>query len=306
MKNKTMKNNSYKLDIIVYAQTLKANYAFYALVKKDGHLFQHVCYDLYAAADYIASYGFDKKRIIPDFINSLQTKHSNDQKLAGFYSINTYCGLNDRCKARHDSNTGICGKCYSFRLTAIYDSLQKKLIKATFLYNTVLLNEKDFPVINNKYERIESFGDINTVIQARNYIRFMNRNKKTIFGIFSKNPDLWYKAFIKENGKPANCIYTHSSLYMNKPEYDIFGKYILPDGKDMIDKLFTVYTAAFAIENNVIITCGGNACMPCIRCYNKKGSCKIQNEILKSQLNKYEKLLKEKKQRINEKKKARA
>lgn len=301
-----MKKDKYTLDIIVYAATLKAHFAYYATIRKNNKYDYIVTYDLNAAIDFIAAYGYDRKKILPSFLNDTRTKHSNDQKLAGMYSCNTYCGMNERCKARHAAKIGICAKCYSFRLTAIYKSLTRKLIKNTFLFNTILFEINDFPIINNKYERIESFGDINTVTQARNYIRFMKRNKKTIFGIFSKNADIWYKAFISENGKPANCVYTHSSLYINKPEYDIFGKYILPDGKDMIDKLFTVYNAQYAIENNIIITCGGNACMPCLRCYNKKKTCRIQNEIVKSELKKYEKLLAAKKERIKKEKQNRA
>jgi len=56
--------------------------------------------------------------------------------------------------------------------------------------------------------------------------------------------------------------------------------YIMPDGKPMIDKIFTVYTKKYIQENNIIANCGARSCRGCKRCYKKSTRVYVR-EILK-------------------------
>lgn len=289
-KNKAPKTrkNSFSVDMIVYAATLSANYAYYVQVWKDGKRAFTVTSDIYAARAYVHSYGFNTESFISDFMLSLRTEHDKKHKLAGMFSVNTYCGMNSRCKARRENPALICAKCYAFNLTAIYDTLQRKLIKATFLYCNELINECDMPVINAAYERIESFGELNNVIQARNYLRYVKHNPRTTFTQWTKNADI-LAAAIDIEGKPKNLILVFSSYRLNIPDTWIFEKFKY-NGKPLFDKLFTVYTAEYAIMNNIAIHCIDSKCMKCMRCYSRRGG-KIVNEIVKIQQPYYKELL---------------
>ena len=56
---------------------------------------------------------------------------------------------------------------------------------------------------------------------------------------------------------------------------------------DFIKGVFTVYTASYAIKNNVFINCGGRKCIECLNCYNYHENVFYINEILKSDSKKY-------------------
>lgn len=276
-----MKDNSYKLEMIVYAATLKAHYAYYVQIWKDGKRSFSIQPTLYAARDYVRNNGINADTLIPDFILSLRTTHSMKAKLEFLHSFNTYCAMNARCIARHAAGETICKKCYSFTLTAIYDGLQRKLIQATFLFCNEIIKPEDMPILDNtEYERLESFGDLNNRIHAINFINLCIRNKKTRFVLWTKNPDIIYNAYLETGYKPQNMTLIYSSPKINIIDRSVIGKYII-NGKDMIDRIFTVFTAEYAILNNIAIHCIDSHCMTCKRCY--KGNAYYVNEIVKIQ-----------------------
>lgn len=277
------KQNKYTIDMVVYAATLKAHYAYYVQTwNKSGKREYSIEPSLYAVKSFIESKGINADHAISDFILSLETKHSMKKKLEYFHSFNTYCGMNERCIARHAAGETICKKCYSFTLTAIYDALLNKLIKASFLFCNEIIESQDMPVLNHgiDFERLESFGDINNRIQAINYINLCVKNDHMRFTLWSKNPDIMYAAFLEKGFKPKNMVLIYSSPKINKIDKSVIGKYII-NGKDIIDRIFTVYTAEYAILNNIQIHCINSHCISCMRCY--KGNAFYVNEIVKIQ-----------------------
>ena len=65
-------------------------------------------------------------------------------------------------------------------------------------------------------------------------------------------------------------------------------------GFDFIDFVFTVYSASYALENNININCGAKHCLTCLKCYkgmNRNKSVIYINEILKEESKYYYKEL---------------
>ena len=100
------------------------------------------------------------------------------------------------------------------------------------------------------YLRIESFGDVQNVTQARNYLRIIKAFPNKRCAIWSKNKEVYKKA-IQFEGKPQNTSYVHSSLFLNKPDKIDLKEY------PFIDHVFTVYEKAYVKEHNIVINCGG-------------------------------------------------
>ena len=133
------------------------------------------------------------------------------------------------------------------------------------------------------YLRIESFGDVANVIQARNYIRIIKAFPEKRCAIWTKNIAIWDTAFKAEGGKPKNTTFVLSSPYMNKP----VSRTIL-ENFPFIDHVFTVYDKKYAKQHNIKINCGGRKCMECIikkiNCYyrvNKDNDTFYINELKK-------------------------
>ena len=135
------------------------------------------------------------------------------------------------------------------------------------------------PVITSILGRIESFGDVYNVIQARNYIRIIRANQNVHFAIWTKNYMVWKKAFDIE-GKPDNCTFVISSSQLNKPAW-------IPDCvKVYADYIFTVYSLAYVKAHNIHIHCGFSHCLKCGHCYHR-GNAMYVNEILKEDAKAY-------------------
>lgn len=210
-------------------------------------------------------------------VSVLWIVHHLDHKLEGIDSVSSSACDNAICKKRMKNGSSICAKCYA--------NTQQKLekgLKEHNILNGIILKNILFPIktlkylpIFSKFLRIESFGDVENVTQARNYIRIIKAFPRKRCAIWSKNLAIWAEAFRLE-GKPKNATYVHSSLMINQPDTDALEKF------DFIDHIFTVYDREHA--DKVTINCGGKKCMDCIRkkknCYFKDGSTFI-NEILK-------------------------
>ena len=227
-------------------------------------------------------------------------------KMEGMTSINSACSNNTRCQARINAaaflikklnvkdksdlkkrlkagkidtniyNVMICWFCYA-------DSLMRARAnnKACFEENgrvlrSHILEEEEIPLWPTFYGRIEAFGDVDNekaggVIQARNYIRIARYNPRVSFAAWTKNPDIWEKAFEIE-GKPENLIMIQSSVSINRPE-----KPYIPN----FDKVFTVWASEeAAAAAGFAINCGARKCLKCLKCYTNNDIVYI-NELLK-------------------------
>ena len=201
-------------------------------------------------------------------------------KLQGICSISTSVHDNCFCKAWRAVKDCICAHCYAYNQQSYQTGLKEHNIVNGFILRNVLIPVAAFKklCIIFPYLRIESFGDVANVIQARNYIRIIKAFPGKRCAVWSKNLEIWAEAFRLE-GKPDNTTFVASSPFINRPlAENAIKKYAF------IDHVFTVYTKAYARKNNIAINCGGRKCMDCIirktNCYFRGGPLYI-NELKK-------------------------
>ena len=192
-------------------------------------------------------------------VSCLWIVNHNANKLQGISSISSSVHDNCFCKARQALKNCICKFCYAYNQQSYQTGLKEHNILNGIILRNILIPVKFFKVlpILFPYLRIESFGDVANVIQARNYIRIIKAFPGKRCAIWSKNIMIWKKAFDLE-GKPKNTTYVHSSSELNKPDNIDKEKY------SFVDHVFTVYTADYIKKHNIIINCGGKKCLECI------------------------------------------
>lgn len=195
----------------------------------------------------------------------------NANKLEGICSISSSVHDNCFCKAWRKIKDCICSHCYAHNQQSYQTGLKEHNILNGIILRNILIPVKFFKalMIIYPYLRIESFGDVANVIQARNYIRIIKAFPKKRCAIWTKNYNVWYQAFEIE-GKPENTTFVVSSPYMNKPAS-------IPENlKKYVDHIFTVYDKKYAKEHNIEINCGGRKCLECIR---KHTNCYYRNTV---------------------------
>lgn len=215
-------------------------------------------------------------------VKSIWIVHHAALKLEGIDSISSSVIDNIICQCRRKIKDCICKSCYADSQQRRNFGLQEHNIINGIIFRNILIPVKFFRIlpIFSKYLRVESFGDVMNVIQARNYIRIIKAFPDRRSAIWSKNIGIWEKAF-KIEGKPANCTYIHSSGTVNQVD-EFATEY------EFVDHIFTVYDKAYAKKHNIIINCGGRKCMECIikrkNCYyrvNKNNNTLYINELKK-------------------------
>ncbi len=201
-------------------------------------------------------------------------------KMTGIEALSTSCLCNHLCMARKEIKGSICESCFACATVNRYKALGKCLESNYKVLNERLLSRGEACQVRffTSLGRIEAFGDVASVVQARNYLRIIKYNKQTRFGVWTKNPNYWDEA-IELEGKPSNVTMVLSSLFKNVPCND-YKRY------SWVDYVFTVYTPDWLKANGkdeTFINCGARDCTTCQRCYRKhKGSEPIMvNELLK-------------------------
>lgn len=215
-----------------------------------------------------------------ELVSCIWIVHHTANKLEGIDSVSSSVHDNCFCKAWRNIADCICQYCYAHNQQSYQTGLKEHNILNGIILRNVLIPVAAFKRLSFifPYIRIESFGDVANVIQARNYLRIIKAFPGKRCAIWSKNLAIWDQA-IKAEGKPNNTAFVASSPYLNKPiDQATIDKY------PFIDHVFTVYTKAFAKKNGIVINCGGRKCMQCIKnkaaCYYRGGSLYI-NELKK-------------------------
>ena len=208
-------------------------------------------------------------------------------KMDGFCSISTSPTCNKYCQLYRLDPDKICSKCYSCAAMEYRKSFLEKLIQNSLLLQERILDYTELPIIFLPFYRFESHGDAANEIQVINYFNICEKNPNTTFSVWTKNPNLYKNAIEAGHDKPKNLIIVLSSHYLNVVAD--------PSKYDFIDIVFTVFTASYAIENNIVINCGGQKCINCLRCYTRHNGVIYINEMLKQEQKKYYKLLQLKK-----------
>ena len=199
------------------------------------------------------------------------TNHTG--KMKGMQSLSTSPTENPICMERSKDVRSICHECYSIAMQAIFSPLAKLLKKNTEILTTTIIPVEYWPMVNTLFFRLEAFGDVQNTIQVNNYCNFAERNPHCNFAVWTKNI-AFYDMVFKTRKKPENLIIIFSSHYLNTEA--VITKF------PFVDKVFTVYTAEHAIENQIKITCGGRKCIDCLRCYKKTDKVEYVNELLKA------------------------
>lgn len=201
-------------------------------------------------------------------------------KMQDVLALGTSCKLNPHCKMNQKIKGSICEWCYAenMRKTTAY-----KQAFNTYVLCTYLFPENQIPYINRTMFRFESFADLLNDIQLRNYINIAFKNSHVSCALWTKRPAFLHSVLWKHYSgmKPSNLSIVVSSLYLNVVA-DYKGRYLLRDNTDMIDHIFTVFTAEYALQNNITIHCGSAICINCRRCYSKETEFYV-NEIVKQQ-----------------------
>lgn len=190
-------------------------------------------------------------------------------KMEGMQSLSTSCICNPACIARMKDSDSICSHCFAAAMHKRYGNLSIRMEQNYQILSNKLFEIEELPMINAAWFRFESFGDLGSVTQARNYLRIAKRNPQTFFAIWTKNPSFMAKAIAIE-GKPENINIILSSPYMNTT---------CDESKwSFVDKTFTVYDKQHS--DGVKINCGDKKCMECRICYTKNNIRRV-NETLK-------------------------
>jgi len=202
------------------------------------------------------------------------------RKLEGICSVSTSVHDNCFCAAWKKVKGCICAHCYAYNQQTRQTGLKEHNILNGFILRNVLIPVCAFKklILIFPYLRIESFGDVANLTQARNYIRLIKAFPAKRCAIWTKNIAIWDKAF-KLEGKPENTTFVLSSPFLNKPyEESILEKY------PFIDHIFTVFTKEYIRKHSIVINCGGKKCMHCIKektnCYFRGGPLYV-NELKK-------------------------
>lgn len=188
------------------------------------------------------------------------TEHSPKNKMADKHSISTSVALNDFCRARQclgcraDGAEPVCLYCFA---EAIGNA--RPTVKYALARNSMILWQNEIPIKvweevqkpkfygwNQPDFRIQSLGDVRTVVEAENYIRMEKAMRKMIHTEWSKNWRIWLQAF-DHIGKPKNSRYIHSSLYLNK--FDAIPEAMIP----YVDFRFTVFTEDYLRNHPEIV-----------------------------------------------------
>lgn len=228
-----------------------------------------------------------------------------DGKMVGMDGCSTTCMFNEFCKKMQAAGKDcICSGCYARNMAKSFGWMKpdkktggdKYYLSASKEISKRVYDDSEVPVltINNVYGvfRIESFGELINTNHAINLIKLIKKNPGVNFGWWTKRPELIARALkalnLSGSWLKENCNVIYSNPWKNSTK----------DGKlidvnktvkryDFIKGVFTVYTASYAIKNNVFINCGGRKCIECLNCYNYHENVFYINEILKSDSKKY-------------------
>ena len=200
----------------------------------------------------------------------------SNSKLAGIKSLSTCCLDNRFCLFRMQDSNSICHHCYAATQQERQHGLtDHNIINGVILRNVLFTidNLKTLPLWNENFFRIESFGDVENVTQARNYIRLCKAFPSVKFAAWTKNHNVWKKAFDMEGGKPENLSFIISSCYVNM-------EMSIPENmQSVVNHVFTVYDHNYCVD----INCGGRKCMECLKahknCYYTDTEKQIREEL---------------------------
>jgi hypothetical protein len=198
-------------------------------------------------------------------LNQLSQVHitTGDGKMEGIPSINVSSLANEFCKKLSEIKGTVCNKCYSNRYSKMRPNLENKLLLNSELLSERLLMPSELPVLNAKYARFNSFGELINETHYMNLMSIASHNPFTTFGLWTKRADI-----VMEFPKVENIKYVYSvtKIGNNEPSKAII---------DYFDKIFIVHSR----ESTTTMNCYGK-CLSCLLCYSDNKT-KIIDERIK-------------------------
>ena len=194
-------------------------------------------------------------------------------KLAGFYSINTNPLDNPFCNKMANIPGSICEQCYSRRmLKTLRKSCNRSWSENGFVLSKEVMDAKHLPDLSglhcNGAFRFSSHGEIINETHLTNLCTIAARNPGVTFGLWTKRTDMVQK---HRDQIPSNVVLIASTRWVDIAQPSV------PDG---FDKIFSVYTKAFAERHAIPINCTGH-CKECMLCYRKDNGITHINETVK-------------------------
>ena len=212
-------------------------------------------------------------------------------KMEGIDSLSTSVLLNPNCQRNQQHRGSICAHCYAETLAQMYKGLGARIDRNTQILTSRILPMSEIPDLGDREVfRLEAFGDLNNEIQLQNYINIAIKNPTVQVTLYTKMYNL-VRQYFKTHEPPENFTLIISSFYVNKPINLNFMK-VLGKFRQGQLKSFTVYDKEF-IKNNpsLKINCGARLCNGCRICYLKNNIEEV-NEILKSDRDAAENMIK--------------
>lgn len=187
-----------------------------------------------------------------------------------------------RCIQRHEIDGCICQKCYATTTNRMYPNVRSALQRNRDLSPGDIYDEPPVLHLNNDLTwRSNWNGDYQDERDVLVDFAICEVVNYAICTAWTKNMDI---VELVESELPSNYTVVHSNPMINCPDFE---KHPLSRAS------FNIYTAEYAIENDIKINCIG-ACRLCKRCYGEKArKPKVVNELLKGNEIKYLKLLEE-------------
>lgn len=208
------------------------------------------------------------------FINYSITTPSKAGKMDQIPSISTSALCSVGCAMRSKNSNYICSRCYARRELKRRKTLREKMYINNIFYTQYELTAACVPYINSNLFRFEGFGEIQNIIQVKNYFTIARKNKHCFFVLWTKEPQIIQEAMAAYNTrKPSNMRIIVSEYIINAPEKKRISW-------TFADKVFSVYTKDHANKNDININCAGK-CIDCMRCYDKANKEKYINGIIK-------------------------
>lgn len=188
--------------------------------------------------------------------------------------------MTERCQSRHEIPGCICQQCYAARTNQIYPRVSSALQRNRDLSPEDVYDHPPVFHLNNDLTwRSNWSGDYQDERDVLVDFAICSVVNYATCTSWTKNPDIIERV---ESEMPSNYTFVHSNPMINDVDFD---------RHPLSRASFNVFTAEFAIENDININCIG-ACRLCKRCYGEqKHKPKVVNELLKSDEAKYLKLI---------------
>ncbi len=185
--------------------------------------------------------------------------------MSSMFSFSTNPLTNDTCMSWNGCSGLVCEKCYAIRKAKFREGLTVKLEQNSQIFSKKKITRKDIPILNLKYLRINSFGEVINKKHADNIYTICRLNPGVLVTVYTKRPDLF-----DLSKKPQNLQLIYSNPIMNPKTWKI------PAG---FDKIFNVFDSKTIKERKIKVNCM-KKCIECLKCYTKNKT-RIINEKVK-------------------------